>query len=475
MANDRDSSHLIADTGFNGTLSERNTNVLRYRGQVSNSQISRSGNDRKLKFSREVLRIALQVLMFIFTDWPWETVKKAVKFSVTNTDQKKIVNNFTDASTNADTKPSSTKCSIMWTIWTLLRLTFIAGGLALQVITCFRRDLISTDLVPIPNTNTTRLICDKRNEVIRGLLIPAFVVFLVAFWVYVVLKFSYKRKCCKWLGWKELTTATKADTAATLNKLVNAVQSELKVTLLVKYSLFPSIYIILSQGVSVVYLILFQLWDEDVIIQMPLGHHDLDKSKRWLLCSAIIGFIAFDLLYVRVVMRYVYQCQMIIYYLKMIKHKVKHNEHCNHKEAIEEVKKAKKFIRHLNASSGTTGFVTIIGLFQAVNCAFFLLSDEITYHETGAIMARLILFGFLAIYPFYKAAGLNVAAERLCDTGLDMHIYSPYQESKKDVRITLKATMFGIYVQPWLPYLVLFVIFLTALVESRLKWYQIVL
>ena len=210
-----------------------------------------------------------------------------------------------------------------------------------------------------------------------------------------------------------------------------------------------------------------------VIIQMPLGHHDLDKSKRWLLCSAIIGFIAFDLLYVRVVMRYVYRCQMIIYYLKMIKHKVKHNEHCNHKEAIEEVKKAKKFIRHLNASSGTTGFVTIIGLFQAVNCAYFLLSDGSTYHETGTVTARLILFGFLAIYPFYKAAGLNDAAERIHDTGLDMCIDSPYQGSNKDVRITLKATMFGILVQPWLPYLALFVILLTTMVGAKFQWYGI--
>ena len=117
----------------------------------------------------------------------------------------------------------------------------------------------------------------------------------------------------------------------------------------------------------------------------------------------------------------------------MIKHKVKHIEHSNHKEAMEEVKKAKKFIRHLNASSGTTGFVTIIGLFQAVNCAYFLLSDGSTYRETGTVTARLILFGFLAIYPFYKAAGLNVAAERLCDTGLDKRVDSPYQGSIKDV------------------------------------------
>ena len=65
-------------------------------------------------------------------------------------------------------------------------------------------------------------------------------------------------------------------------------------------------------------------------------------------------------------------------------------------------------------------------MFHAVNCTIHLLSDEITYPEAGAITARLILFGFLAIYPFYKAAGLNDAAERIHDTGLDMCIDSPY-------------------------------------------------
>ena len=283
---------------------------------------------------------------------------------------------------------------------------------------------------------------------------------------------------------RTIGTATKANTAAILNELVETVQFELSVGLLVQYSIFPLAYIILSQVVSVGYLIVFQLWDEDVIIQTPLGQYDLDtKLKRWLLCSTFVGFIAFDLLYVTVIMRYAYRCQMIIYYLKMIKRKVKGKDRCNnynsHEQAMKEVKKAKKFIRHLNSSSGTTGFVTIIGLFQAVNCAFLLMNDEFAYHETGAIMARLILFGFLAIYPFYKAAGLNFAAKRLCNTGLDMRLDCPYQGSfgsNKGVCVTLKATMFGIYVQPWLPYLVLFVIFLvTTLVESKLKWYQIVL
>ena len=463
--------------------------------ELSNIPVSKYDPSRTVMKKSFICKvIALQVLMFIFTEWPWETVSETVKFVThastsadpKNEDHKRgqshAVENGQPTEQTTETarhtqenpeEPSSTKCSIKWTTWTFLRLLFITGGMALQMITCFRRDLVSNDLVQMPNTtNTKRLSCDKKTEVVCAFLIPDCVIFLMALWVYVGLKFGYE--CCKWLGWKELSTVTKADTAAILNKLVEAVQFKLSMGLLVQYSIFPLAYIILSQAVSVGYLIVFQFWDEDIIIQPPFGKHDLDvKSKRWLLASTFIGYIAMDLLHVAVIMRYVYRCQMIIYYLQTIKQKVKHNEYSSHEEAIKEVKKASKFIRYLNASSGTTGFVTIITVFQAVNCTIHLLNDEVTYPEAGAVTARLILVGSLAIYPFYKAAGLNVAAKRLRNTGLDMCIDPPYQGSNKEVRITLKATMFGILVQPWLPYLALFVILLTTMVGAKFQWYGI--
>ena len=84
-----------------------------------------------------------------------------------------------------------------------------------------------------------------------------------------------------------------------------------------------------------------------------------------------------------------------IYYLQLMEHRVRQE---THEQFREEVKTARKFIKYLNASSGTIGFITMIAVFQAANCAFILLSDEeITYPEAGAITARLILFGFLGI------------------------------------------------------------------------------
>ena len=237
--------------------------------------------------------------------------------------------------------------------------------------------------------------------------------------------------------------------------------------LLVQYSIFPLAYIILSQVVSVGYLVVFQLWDGDVIIQTPYGQHDLDvTSKRWILGLTFIGFIGLDLLYVAVIMGYVYRCQMIIYYLEIIKHKAKckHEVKCtdiyhSQKQAMEDVVKARKFMKYLNASSGTTGFVIIIAVFIAVNCTLQLLSDEIIYPEAGAITARLILLASLAIYPFHKTARLNIYIKALHNIGLDMRMpylkfgyHPPRQHTEKlneGSRITLEATMFGITVRPW--------------------------
>ena len=38
-----------------------------------------------------------------------------------------------------------------------------------------------------------------------------------------------------------------------------------------------------------------------------------------MIALSFVGFIDLDLLYIRVIMRYVFQCQMIIYYLYMIR------------------------------------------------------------------------------------------------------------------------------------------------------------
>ena len=102
-----------------------------------------------------------------------------------------------------------------------------------------------------------------------------------------------------------------------------------------------------------------------------------------------------------------------------------------------------------------------------------------TYPEATAITARLILLGFLAIYPFHKAAGLNTAVRELHDTGLATEIKprvfndNPQDQenglsrTNKGFPVIFRATMFGITVRPWLPYLVILFTLLTVMIGAK--------
>lgn len=147
---------------------------------------------------------------------------------------------------------------------------------------------------------------------------------------------------------------------------------------------------------------------------------------------------------------------------------------------MKETETAYKFIKKLNASSGTVGFVILVAAYQATNCTVILLSNELTHLQAVAIALRLILWGFLALFPFHKAAGVNITSKRLCDLGWDMHrsplvSHGDSCRSSNGLHITLKAKMFGISVNPWLPYVVVILLLLTIMIGAKFKWYEHVL
>ena len=177
---------------------------------------------------------------------------------------------------------------------------------------------------------------------------------------------------------------------------------------------------------------------------------------------------------------------MIIYYLQLIKRNINsfQNEDiqpadnemsCKDKEKAEEVMQEKEnaytFIKQLNASGSTVGFVILP---EAADCAVFLLDDDITYFQGCAIALRLTLFG---VFPFHKAAGVNFVFRRLYDFGRNKHVPplgGPYG-SNDSRRVTLKAKVFGISVNPWLPYMIIIILLLTIMIGAKFKWYEHVL
>ena len=144
---------------------------------------------------------------------------------------------------------------------------------------------------------------------------------------------------------------------------------------------------------------------------------------------------------------------------------------------MEQTETAYTFIKQLNASSGTIALVIIIAAFQTANCAVILLCNEITYPQAVAVALRLILWAFLAVFPFHKAAGVNITSKKLRDLGWDMHrpslaCHCNPHGLNNGVHVSLKARVFGISVNPWLPYLVTILLLLTIMVGSKFKWYE---
>ena len=431
------------------------------------------------------------LLVYFFTGWPWETVKYMCMPDIIPEGA------FPEPPQEPDSCRSAHVCLLLSRLlWTLFRIAIIVYALVAQLMTCFRRDRISTNTTAViiydtsngSMINFTELNCDDKTEMVGSILIPGIVIVLLAVWVYFGLNFG--NKCyCRCCGWKELNVVMKAETAKNLNNLVQAARDKLiknnRVT--VRYTVIPIVYIFLSQVVSGIYLVTFKLVNKDVAIQAPMGGPTLGKDTKYIMIAFLFaGFIALDLLYLQVMLRYAYRCQMAIYSLTIIKRHVKvyredkieqrftHQQMENRKKDImDKTENAYILIKQLNASSGTVALLIIIAAFQAVNCAIMLLSNELSnYYQIGAVAARLLLWAFLAVFSFHKAAGVNVVEKKLCNLGWLMKRQSLVYDGDSH-HISLRARMFGISVNTWLPYLIVLALVFTVMVGAKIKWYEI--
>ena len=369
--------------------------------------------------------------------------------------------------------------------------------------TCFRRDYPNftsqwqhSEITNATNyTQYCQLNCDVNKEFITGLLIPDAILVSLAIWVYCGLKLGYP--FCQRLGCKGLKAVLKADTSKSLNKLVKEIKSELPRKSLIKvYTVIPVVYIVSSQVLSIFYLFAFGVTRKNVFIQSPLAssvYETLNQQrdlKVIILISSFVGFIAFDLLYVRVIMRYAYRSQLFIYYLQSIKRQI--NQDQENQETIisqEDINKIYKFLKQLNASSATTGFVIlitgfaaiscVINLFNATNCPIHPLDKEGNTHFNSmqlmqdiAVALRLILWTFLTLFPFHKAAEVNTVLRKLSLFMCTLPHHTCGNHYQRLHYITLKARLIGIPVHPWLPYMVVFLLLLTIMIGSNISLYE---
>ena len=252
------------------------------------------------------------------------------------------------------------------------------------------------------------------------------------------------------------------------------------------FVIIPIVYIMLSIMVSVMYLLVYfkhkqVMWPRDWEITGPL--------KITVITILLVGTTAIDLLYIQILLRYVLQCQLNIYFLQLITGKVESETYRSQDIAIKDVGKAKKFLKQLNASSIITGFAIISALIQAINCAINLSndmddSDEKVNAELEefALVCRLFLWIFLIMVPFIQAARANSACKALSETGLVMlkppvlfrgNTSSQNRLIKKNVvKITLAVKLFNVTIKPGFIYLAIITILLIFALRSGFQLFE---
>ena len=450
----------------------------------------------------------LRCFVCTFTFWPIETVKDLVKNTITSEESR------CSCMCNRDTDHLCTKsccsCQCFRFIFRLVHILLIISGVFFQMITCFSRQNPYAHWMHHPNdtliqdTNSSNqyclLKCDIKKNFITGFIFPDAIISLLALWIYLiepVAAIILKTECCNPLT--DFLKIKKIYVDSPDKKLIEVVQNkqrrskEFYYTSL-RYLLIVTFYIVLSLSISGLYLHGFGINNNDVIIQSPIKIEILNSKRKVVLTALFFGFFALDLLYLQVIMRYAYQCTLLVYYLKSIKSKLTDEGNNNNgiddgnegndegnaqrndrKFSRDDVKKAFKLLKQLNASSATTELVIIIAGFTAISC-FINIFNTTDCHihslrkmqtlQVIAVTLRAILWTFVVIFPFNKAAQVNEAARKL---SFNVALYHP--EIKAAKYIATEIRLIGIRVRPWLPYVVIVVIIFVIMMGTNITSY----
>ena len=226
----------------------------------------------------------------------------------------------------------------------------------------------------------------------------------------------------------------------------------------------------------------------------------ISGSKKTLLIDlSFLGFVAYDLFYTQLIMRYAFECKMNIYFLEEIQKKISKSkvirEHLvqndvengnytykNQSEALNDVENAHNFFMQLNSNATVVGFIIIITILLATNCVISLVNEGNTIFQEAALTARFLQWIFLILCPLYQAAQVNQASITLHETGLA--IYRPLVRFENNTchenkmigkhasPIILKAKLFGFTIQPSFPYVIIILTLFSLMVGSGYKWYE---
>ena len=317
-----------------------------------------------------------------------------------------------------------------------LALLFTGVGVVTQLLTCFSRqnpyahwtmqdqsDSNESNL----NISYCKMVCDIRDKnFVTGFLFPDAVVVLLSLWVYFT-KPTYNWIICTQIGIRICTwifswicgcNITSLDQS--LNTLIEESEGKIYQTRIKRYIAYSIGYIICSLALSAIDIHYFGFGTNHFIIQSALFPNLIssnDTFKIPAIIFSLLGFIAFDFLYIYVIWTYTYRCDLLIDYLKSIEYKFPKNQ-TNWPWSTagftsgftggqqKKLKDASKFLRELNDNALATGTVIVIAGFTAFSCAINLTSTTDCPHikKYGQVMVvtlRLVLWLCIVLFPFY--------------------------------------------------------------------------
>ena len=431
---------------------------------TDNPQIQNTTNEENHHESN----LVLCKIMGILTDWPWKIAAYI--------------------SGNSKSKEYPYFSHLQW-FYVAIRFLLAIMGLIVQELTCFRRDRLDLNIIQ-QNNGSKEVKCDEASQIFSDFVVPDTIILFALTWLLLRKSFGKFHNLCR-----SMESADKG-----IIDLVSRIESRKEPDIYMRI-LFPILclgYVILSQGVSIMNMYAFDMEGSAVTIHGKWT--SISGSKKTLLIDlSFLGFVAYDLFYTQMIMRYAFECKMNIYFLEEIQKKISKSkvirEHLvqndaengnytykNQSEALNDVENAHNFFMQLNSNATVVGFIIIITILLATNCVVSLVNEGNTIFQEAALTARFLQWIFLILCPLYQAAQVNQASITLHETGLA--IYRPLVRFENNTchenkmigkhasPIILKAKLFGFTIQPSFPYVIIILTLFSLMVGSGYKWYE---
>ena len=286
-------------------------------------------------------------LISLLTDWPWDIAAF-------------ISGNETVA------EPRVFSC-LQW-LYTILRMFIIIIALFTEAFSSFRQDRLdnnsssvvvhintltnATEAPPVTSSDNAQSDFQMFGDTIIIDLI------LLALLLYVL--FS-RLKFCR---------PTDIHNTDQLIKVANYIQPDKLTRICVVLMSFS--YMISSIGVSIMYLCVYF---KHTHVMWPMFWKITGSLKASVIVILLFGTFVTDLLYIQIILRYTFRCQLNIQFLLLIIGKVENDLYTDQDEAIKDVERSRNFVKQLNTSSRVIGFMILLAFIQATNCAINLLHD----------------------------------------------------------------------------------------------------